>query len=110
VIHRTRPGLYVVGFTEFADAAYRRFDDMAQLIVADIHATETGAARDWLNQQRASHYPDMRGGKVYLDSPRHANYVHTDTFRKIMAEFRRRLGWPDLTDETYAPLRAKELK
>lgn len=105
VIHRSKRGLYVLGFTEFADAAYRRFDEMAQLILADIHATETGIARDWLDEQRANHYPDMRGGKVYIDSPRHANYVHTDTYKRLMAEFRRKLGWPDLDDEFYADLR-----
>lgn len=105
VIHRGVRGLYVLGFTEFADAAYRRFDEMAQLIVADIHATETGIAREWLDQQRAKHFPDMRGGKVYVDSPRHANYVHTETFKRLMAEFRRKLGWPDLDDNFYADLR-----
>lgn len=105
VIHRTQRGLYVLGFTEFADAAYRRFDEMAQLIIADVHATETGIARDWLNSQRTVHFPDLRGGKVYINSPRHANYVHTDTYKRLLAEFRRQLGWPDLDDEFYADLR-----
>ncbi|NSY10185.1 NAD(P)-binding domain-containing protein [Agrobacterium tumefaciens] len=105
VLHRSHSGLYVLGFTEFADAAYRRFDEMAQLIVADIHATETGTARNWLDDQRAHHFPDLRGGKAYIDSPRHANYVHTDTFKRLMAEFRRKLGWPDLDDNFYADLR-----
>jgi amino acid transporter len=105
VVHRSQRGLYVLGFTEFADAAYRRFDEMAQLIVADIHATETGVARDWLDVQRNNHFPDLRGGKVYIDSPRHANYVHTDTYKRLMAEFRRNLGWPDLDDGFYDDLR-----
>ncbi|MFM2278010.1 MAG: hypothetical protein RLZZ444_241 [Pseudomonadota bacterium] len=105
VIHRERRGLYVLGFTEFADAAYRRFDEMAQLILADIHATETGIGRGWIDERRQSHFPDLRGGKVYIDSPRHANYVHTETFRRLMAEFRRSLGWPDLNDSFYATLR-----
>lgn len=108
VIHRSLRGLYVLGFSEFADAAYRRFDEMAQLIVADIHASETGLARAWLDARRAGHFPDLRGGKTYIDSPRHANYVHADTYRKIMAEFRRHLGWPDVQDQTYAALRIKE--
>ncbi|MGY4308281.1 amino acid transporter [Bradyrhizobium sp. USDA 4369] len=105
VIHRKYRGLYVLGFTEFADAAYRRFDEMAQLIIADIHATETGAGRDWIDERRTEHFPDLRGGKVYIDSPRHANYVHTATFRKVMTEFRRHLGWPDLHDDFYDDLR-----
>ncbi|NBB47031.1 amino acid permease [Rhizobium sp. CRIBSB] len=105
VIHRSERGLYVLGFTEFADAAYRRFDEMAQLILADVHASETGVARAWLDAQRQEHFPDLRGGKVYIDSPRHANYVHTDTYKRLMAEFRRKLGWPDLDDDFYDDLR-----
>ncbi len=105
VIHRSYRGLYLIGFTEFADAAYRRFDEMAQLIVADIHASETGIEREQVDEWRAHHFPDLRGGKVYVDSPRHANYVHNETFRRLMAEFRRKLGWPDLSDNFYSDLR-----
>ncbi|MEH3117507.1 MAG: NAD(P)-binding domain-containing protein [Methylorubrum populi] len=105
VLHRQRRGLYVLGFTEFADAAYRRFDEMAQLIVADIHATETGHGRDWLDGRRRDHFPDLRGGRTYVESPRHTNYVHTATFRRLMSEVRRRLGWPDLDDASFEGLR-----
>ncbi len=105
IMHRKLRGLYILGFTEFADAAYRRFDEMAQLILADINATETGVARAYLDEIRANHRPDLRGGKVYLDSPRHANYVHTPTFIRMLAELRRKLGWPDLDDASYDALR-----
>lgn len=105
-IHRERRGLYVLGFAEFADAAYRRFDEMAQLIVADIHATETGRDRDWLDARLREDDPDLRGGRRYVDSPRHATYVHTETFRTEMARLRRRLGWPDLDDASFEHLRA----
>jgi len=98
VVHRNLRGLYVLGFTEFSDAAYRRFDEMAQIIVADIHA---GIGRAWLDERRRNHFPDMRGGKTYVDSPRHANYVHMATYQKLLAEFRRKLGWPDLSDTSY---------
>ena len=64
-LHRTLPGLYVLGFAEFADAAYRRFDEMAQMIVADINARETGVKAGVLAEMRASDRPDLRGGKVY---------------------------------------------
>jgi len=39
---RAYPTLYFMGFAEFADAAYKRFEDMANLIVMDIHQRETG--------------------------------------------------------------------
>ena len=105
IMSREHRGLYVLGFTEFADAAYRRFDEMALLIVADVNARETGVNREWLDGMRKEHRPDLRGGKTYLDSPRHANYVHTDTFIRLLAEMRRKLGWPDLDDANYDELR-----
>jgi amino acid transporter len=105
LIHRSSRGLYVLGFAEFADAAYRRFDEMAQVIVADIHATETGIARDWLDERRENHFPDLRGGKTYIDSPRHADYLDMTTYQRLLAEFRRKLGWPDITDDSYDGLR-----
>ena len=42
------------------------------MIVADIHAGESGVRRDLLDRLRESHFPDLRGGKAYIDSPRHA--------------------------------------
>jgi amino acid transporter len=107
IMHRKLRGLYIMGFGDFADATYRRFDDMAQLIVADIHAAETGTHRAWLDNLRANDMTDLRGGKVYVDSPRHTNYVHTETVVKLMAELRRKLGWPDLDDNSFQSVRRK---
>ncbi len=105
MVHRTLDSLYVLGFVEFADAGYRRFDDMAQYIVADIHAHETGIHRERLQRRRENDFPDLRGGKTYVDSPRHANYVHSETYRNVLAERLRDLGWPDLTDQSFDNLR-----
>jgi len=105
LLHRKIEGLYVLGFIEFADAGYRRFDDMAQIIIADIHARETGIKKDRLAGLRETDFPDLRGGKTYVDSPRHANYVHTETYRNILAELRGELGWPDLTDHSFDGMR-----
>jgi len=105
LIHRDVEGLYVLGFIEFADAGYRRFDDMAQIIIADIHARETGIHQDVLNKKRKTDFPDLRGGKTYVDSPRHANYVHSETYREVLASLREKLGWPDLTDHSFDGMR-----
>ena len=69
LIHRKLPGLYVLGFAEFADGAYRRFEEMAQMILADMHARELGHKRDRLDHLRESHFPDLRGGKAYVELP-----------------------------------------
>jgi cation diffusion facilitator CzcD-associated flavoprotein CzcO/amino acid transporter len=107
LIHRKLPGLYVLGFAEFADGAYRRFEEMARVIVADIHARESGVRRDVLDRLRESHFPDLRGGKAYVDSPRHAAYVDKDTYRDVLMSLLRDLGWPAPTDDGLAMLKAR---
>ncbi|MCD0452892.1 amino acid permease [Actinocorallia sp. API 0066] len=100
VFNRSHDSLYVLGFIEFADAAYKRFDEMAQLIVMDIRARETGEHRAELRERKAEDFPDLRGGIAYIDSPRHANYVEAHTYQRYLAELRDRFGWPD-PDHTY---------
>jgi hypothetical protein len=104
VFSREHDSLYVLGFIEFADAAYQRFDEMAQLIVMDIRARETGARKADLDQLKRDDLPDLSGGMRYLDSPRHANYVNSHTYQAYLAELRDRFDWPDTTDLTYAAM------
>jgi hypothetical protein len=70
VFSREVDSLYVLGFIEFADAAYKRFDEMAQLVMIDIRARETGRNRDALMELKKADSPDLRGGIAYIDSPR----------------------------------------
>ena len=106
-LHPTIRGLYVMGFNDFAGATFRRFDEMAQIIIADINATETGVNREWLDNLRAHDKPDVRGGIDYIESRRHTNYIHMETVMKLMAELRRKLGWPDIDDATFQEMRRK---
>jgi hypothetical protein len=103
VFNRAVDSLYVLGFIEFADAAYHRFDEMAQLIAIDL--TATGAAKQRFAELKAGHHPDLRGGMEYLDSPRHANYVETHTYQHVLAEVRDSFGWPPLDDESFTQAR-----
>ena len=105
VFSREHDSLAVLGFIEFADAAYRRFDEMAQLIVMDIRARETGEHREAIQALKASDTPDVRGGVHYVDSPRHTNYVESSTYQRYLAELRDRFDWPDLDDEFYDSVR-----
>lgn len=104
VFHRELDSLYVLGFAEFADAAYKRFDEMAQLVVIDVNARETGVRKDELTQLKRTDRPDLRGGVQYVDSPRHANYVERSTYMAYLAQFRDRFGWFDVDDRTYDEL------
>jgi amino acid transporter len=93
IFSREHDGLAVLGFIEFADAAYERFEEMAHMIVLDITARELGGdvLAAW-SARKASDRPDLRGGKVYLDSPRHANYVDAETYQVVLADIRDRFG------------------
>jgi len=104
VFSREVDSLYVLGFIEFADAAYKRFDEMAQLVMIDIRARETGRNRDALAQLKKADHPDLRGGIAYIDSPRHANYVESHAYQQYLAEIRDRFEWPDIDENTYDDL------
>jgi amino acid transporter len=109
VLHRQLDGLYALGFVEFADAAYQRFDEMAQLVVIDAHARRTGEGLDELKRLRAEDRPDLRGGHHYIDSPRHAAYVDSGTYQRYLAEIRDRFGFADPDDEFY-PTRKPDIR
>ena len=104
VFSREHDSLYVLGFAEFAGAAYQRFDEMAQLVVIDIRARETGVHRAELLALKKDDDPDLRGGIAYLDSPRHASYVDVQTYVSYLADLRDRFGWADVDELTYQPL------
>jgi amino acid transporter len=108
VFSREHDSLYVLGFIEFADAAYKRFDEMAQLVVMDIRARETGTHKAELDQLKRHDTPDLSGGIRYLDSPRHANYVNSHAYQAYLEELRDRFDWPDVTETTY-PAERKHL-
>jgi cation diffusion facilitator CzcD-associated flavoprotein CzcO len=104
IFSRELDSLYVLGFAEFADAAYKRFDDMAQLIMIDINARETGTRKAELTTLKRTDTPDLRGGVKYIDSARHANYVERATYTAYLAKLRDRFGWFDLDEHTYDEL------
>ena len=107
IFSRELDSLSVLGFVEFAGGAYQRFDEMAQMIVIDIRARETGVHRDELRELKATDRPDLSGGMTYLDSDRNANYVEIETYIHYLADLRDRFEWADLDAETYQPLRVR---
>jgi len=107
LFHRTLAGLSVLGFIEFASAAYQRFDEMAQMLVMDANIRQTGVGlNDWV-RMKAEDRPNLRGSMTYVNSPRHANYVEVGAYRRVLAEIRARFGWFDPDAHTYDVLRAK---
>lgn len=84
--------LAVLGFVEFASAAYSHFDAMAELIVADASAAPDSALRKQLGALKQQPEPDLKAGHRYIATARHANYVDVDRYRKTLAAVKRRLG------------------
>jgi hypothetical protein len=74
---------------------------MAQLIVMDIRARETGTHKADLDRLKRDDTPDLSGGIAYLDSPRHANYVNSHAYQAYLEQLRDRFDWPDITETTY---------
>ena len=104
ILSRKHPNLYFIGYAEFADAAYKRFDEMAQMVVIDIRARTTGDHYPELLELRKSDNPDLAGGHKYIDSPRHTNYIEVETYLNYLAILRDRFDWPEVDDTTYQGL------
>ena len=104
IFSRKHPNLYFIGYAEFADAAYRRFDEMAQMVVIDIRAKESGVHYPELLELRKSDNPDLAGGHQYIDSPRHTNYIEVETYLNYLTILRDRFDWPEVDEDTYQSL------
>ena len=104
IFSRKHPNLYFIGYAEFADAAYRRFDEMAQMVVIDIRAKESGLHYPELLELRRSDNPDLAGGHKYIESPRHTNYIEVETYLNYLAILRDRFDWPEVDKNTYQSL------
>lgn len=103
IFNRSVNSLYVLGFIEFADAAYRHFEAQAQMVAMDLCLG--GAQKDEFQRMKREHRPDLRGGHKYIDTPRHATYVDIQTYRNVLDEVRAKFGQPSL-EERYGKFAA----
>ncbi|MCE2526791.1 MAG: NAD(P)-binding domain-containing protein [Actinomycetia bacterium] len=89
---RNHPNLAVLGFIEFAAAAYPTFDRMAELICADATAAPGSSTAERFRDLKANHFPDLKGGHHYICSDRHSKYVELDAYLKILRKVRAKIG------------------
>ncbi len=102
---REYDNLYFMGFAEFADAAYKRFEDMAHMIVMDMRIQSTGEmVESWIEHKR-NDSPDLSGGHSYVESARHTGYIDMDTYREYLAHLRDQFHWYDFEEETFEDVR-----
>ena len=108
---RTDPSLYALGYMETNGGAYKLFDEMADFIARAIKArAQGGAAADSVNTLIANDRPDLSGGINFVGSARHSTYVEISAYRHHMQRIRKRLGWPVLQPDVFAPLRRMNTK
>ena len=95
IFPRSCPNLAALGFIEFASAAYAHFDEMAELIVADATALPGSTVAQTFQDLKSNHHPDLRGGRQYIDTDRHANYVEVKTYLKLLDKVKKKVGLPE---------------
>jgi hypothetical protein len=83
VVSRGLDSLHVLGSVEFTGAAYQRFDEMAQLIMIDVSARETGIRKADLTYLKRTDRPDLRGGVACVDGARHTDHVERSPLHEL---------------------------
>lgn len=102
---RQSPTLFFIGFAEFADAAYKRFEDMAQMILMDIRMRETGEHFEEWSEMKKSDSPDLSGGHEYIESNRHTNYIDVTTYREYLSHLVDHFGFTTVDETTYLDMK-----
>jgi amino acid transporter/NAD(P)-dependent dehydrogenase (short-subunit alcohol dehydrogenase family) len=91
---RNNDGLAILGLSDFAGATFPRFDDMARAVIVDLTLRELGGVdrRAWQASKQVD-YPDMRGGKQFVDSPRHEFFVDDHAYQMQLRDVCDRFGY-----------------
>lgn len=83
VAHRQHDDLFFLGLFETDGAAYPLLSRQGHIVAAALDRLPA-AKRTAYDHRRTSTFPDPRGGRRYVDSPRHAIYVHAETYEKLL--------------------------
>lgn len=109
VFNRRHHTLFAIGFAEVAAAIFPLIDHMAHLVAHHLHDREhrPGAAREFESFKTRDEF-DVRGGRQFVASDRHANYLDLPAYTAHTDELCRRFGWPLLADVDYRPSALKQ--
>lgn len=91
VAHRRVDHLFFLGLFETDGAAYPLFGRQAEVVGSVLGDLPPSRRQAW-DLRRRQDRPDPRGGRRYLDSPRHALYVHAQTYERLLDREIGRLG------------------
>lgn len=101
VFHRDRADIAFLGLFETDAAAFGLIGLQARLVAGYLAARADAGSRTSdgagplarFESRRQRERPDLTGGRRYLQTPRHAYYVHHDTYRRTLEGVLREAGW-----------------
>jgi cation diffusion facilitator CzcD-associated flavoprotein CzcO len=99
VFSRRHGELFTIGFAEVAAGIYPLIDQMAHLLAHHLHDRDhrPDAALAFEKFKTTDNF-DVRGGKHFVASDRHANYIDLASYTAYVDEICWRFGWPLLAD------------
>jgi cation diffusion facilitator CzcD-associated flavoprotein CzcO len=87
------PGLYAVGVLHPTRAdAWAVFDQLAQVVVADVVATLTGKGKDVMDYLRNDYRIDLKGDFPFLDVRRNVNQADSGQIDRLLCDLQDRFG------------------
>ena len=106
IFNRRDQNLYAVGFAEVAAGIYPLIDLMAHVVACHLsdRMYRPEVARAFEELKDADTF-DSKGGKAYIASDRHANYIDMPSYRAHVIALCQRFAWPLLDNSTYDSLR-----
>lgn len=109
VFHPRHDNLFTLGFLDTNAGVYEDFDRLAHLVACHLLDQERDPARAARFRRKVEGPPpDLSGGVRYVESPRHASYMHHDSFRAYLTKLVEELGWPELRPGCFEALRGPE--
>ena len=105
VFNRRHHELFTVGFAEVAAGIYPLIEQMAHLLAHHLNdrLRRPQAARAFELWQQRDDF-DPRGGKHFIESNRHANYVDLGSYTKQASALCAKFEWPALSAGTFSRL------
>jgi cation diffusion facilitator CzcD-associated flavoprotein CzcO len=102
VFNRVHHELFTVGFAEVAAGIYPLIDQMAHLLAHHLHDRLHSPERaQQFEQVKLSDAFDSSGGKQYVASDRHSNYVDMASYKEKAAQLCQQFDWPMLGKHSF---------
>lgn len=106
IFSRQHHNLFGIGYLETNSSAYKLFDNEAHLIACYLadQLRRPSMAQEF-HQLIQHDQPDLSGGIQFVKSQRHEVYLEVHALKKHMRQLRQRLGWSDLSEGYFSPVR-----